>query len=112
MFLESQKATMDLVVTLVQGREPPPTSQREIEQIESVNQIGYDYDSTPLSPGIEQVEQREAEEALLEASLRERRVWQDRMSEVARLEAEKLSILADLEIQSPGPWNGAGPEPT
>lgn len=107
MFVDLQRETTNLVVTLIQGRESqPPTMPTETELTESVRPNVSDFDTGPTSPGIEAVEQREAEEALLEASLRERRVFQERMREVERLEQEKLQILSDLEQSSPGPWNG------
>lgn len=103
------RETRALVLDLVQGRaQPPPTGPQETPLIESERQITYDYDSTPLPPGIVAVEEREQQEAQLEASLRERRAWQERIAEARRKETEAALMVADLEASSPGPWNGSG----
>jgi hypothetical protein len=107
MFVDLQRETRELVVTLMQGREQPgPTTPRETTLIESEKQSVSDFDSGPTSPGIEEVERREAEEALQEALLRERQHWQERMKELERVEQERSAILESLEQSSPGPWNG------
>jgi hypothetical protein len=64
----------------------------------------FDYDSTPLSPGIEAVMSREAEEDLQEALMRERAEYQQRIME---LERENLARLDRQEVEdsSPGPWS-------
>lgn len=108
MFLDMQRETRSLVLDLVQGRVEQQSSPQVTVPTENERQITYDYDSTPLHPGILAVEEREAEEQLQEVSLRERRVLQERMAELARLEEEKKQILSDLEEASPGPWNGQG----
>ena len=89
-----------LMETLVLGREvtsEPSTMSSLTLPME------FDYDSTPLPPGIEAVMSREAEEDLLEAGRRERDALLAKRQE---LEAEVLSRMAQgqSETSSPGPW--------
>jgi len=61
------------------------------------------YDRMPLSPELEAVSQREAEEERYQASLKERAVLQGRMRE---LEERELELLEQDSSGPPGPWDG------
>jgi hypothetical protein len=77
------KETRELVTQLVLGREQPrPTGERETLPTSSENPNPFDYDSTPLSPGIEAVLARELEEDRLSALRRERLDLQERLAQV------------------------------
>jgi hypothetical protein len=72
------EATRQMVVDLVQGR-PLPTTTGPSETAPTLNELPliYDYDSTPLSPGIEAVlarEEAETTEAHEQARLRTERI--------------------------------------
>ena len=103
-FEASTKEMRGLVVDLTQGRESQRTSgEVETPPILSEKQIVYDYDSTPLSPGIEAVIAREDQETEQARILRER-------EELQRQLRERQAALDefDLSTQSEsGPWNGA-----
>ena len=76
--------------------EPPPRSSNGPP-------TEFDYDSTPLSAGIEGVLAREVEEDQLAVLQRERAALQERMRELQeeqRLEQDRST----LEDSSPGPW--------
>ena len=98
----------DLALSLVQGRSQVPTTPTGTEPTTSERSSTYDYDQTPLSPGIVAVEQREADEALQERLQTERRVFEQRRRELEQQISERQAILTDLEASSPGPWNGQG----
>lgn len=93
--------SMKLVVDLTQGRESPQTNGSQ-ETWPTLNErpSEYDYDSTPLSPGIEAVLAREEHETEQARLLRER-------EELQRTLIEKQSELErlNLEQSSPGPWD-------
>jgi|SRR5208282_497726 len=93
--------SMKLVVDLTQGRESPQTNGSQ-ETWPTLNErpSEYDYDSTPLSPGIEAVLAREEQETEQARLLRER-------EELQRTLIEKQSELErlNLEQSSPGPWD-------
>jgi hypothetical protein len=69
-------------------------------------QTTFDYDSTPLSPGIEAVLEREAEETEEGRLLRERAVFQERLAELQAEELRRQSQNGSAD-SSPGPWSGS-----
>jgi hypothetical protein len=86
-----------MVADLTLGRESPnPTGQPETLPTWNERPSEYDYDSTPLSPGIEAVGAREEAEKEQERLLRER-------EELQRSLIEKQNELDrfDLETSSP-----------
>ncbi len=97
-----------LVERLVLGRESPPTIYSSPPQ-QSWNEkpIGFDYDSTPLAPGIEAVLARETIENEQSRLLKERADLQAKLREMAT-EADRLG----LEDFLPGPWQGSDDQPT
>ena len=107
-YSESTKEMHQMVVDLTQGRESAsPTGTPETSPIWNERPIAFDYDSTPLSPGIEGVLAREEEESEQARLLRERdelqRQVMERQEELDRFDLEQSS--------ESGPWNnGAGPK--
>lgn len=103
---ESMQTMRELVVDLTQGRESQrPTGTPETLPTYSEKQIEYDYDSTPLSPGIEAILEREEEETEQHRLLREREELQREL-----IEKQALLDRETLPDQSPGPWNGSSPK--
>jgi uncharacterized membrane protein YccC len=105
---EQMKETRQMVVDLTQGRESQSqTGTPETWPTQSERPIAFDYDSTPLSAGIEAVLEREEMETEQARILREREELQERLiekqAEVDRLRLEQSS--------QEGPWsNGSGPQ--
>lgn len=104
MMQDQAKENRHLMETLMLGREQvetttPPSSTSLSEPLTT-----FDYDSTPLSPGIEAVLDREVEEDQQALLLRERRVLQERLS---TLQEEELKMMAlnGSEDSLPGPWS-------
>ena len=93
--------TAKLMETMMVGREPTPESPLPTSLTSQPTM--FDYESTPLSPGIEGVISREVEEDQLAASMRERRALQERMAEL-QAEEQRLSGQSTLDDLSPGPW--------
>jgi len=95
------KENRELMETLMLGR--TQTSQPASSMSLPEEPTSYDYDSTPLSPGIEAVISRELEEDQQEVFLKERAALQLRLAE---LQAEEMSKLAQEGAADslPGPW--------
>jgi hypothetical protein len=88
----SQRETRDLVTTLVLGREPPPPTTPLVTTPTPNGKVdAWDYDSTPLPPGVEGVLQREVSETEQARLLRERGDLQARADELIR-EWEALQV--------------------
>ena len=104
---KESEATRKMVVDLTQGRESlSPTSTLETWQMQSARPIDYDDDSTPLSPGIEAVLDREETETEQARILREREELQERLIE-KQAEMDRLTLESSSEE---GPWtNGDSP---
>lgn len=97
----------ETLVDLTQGRESPnQTGETETSPIWNERQIVYDYDSTPLSAGIEAVLERENQETEQARILRERDALQrDYIEAQAKLESFDLETSSET-----GPWNGSNPQ--
>jgi hypothetical protein len=77
------KEQRDLVTTLVLGREqPPPISPLAMPSMLNGKAVAFDYDSTPLAPGMEAILERETEETEQARLARERTVLQNRANEL------------------------------
>lgn len=102
MFREERRETREMVLDILQGRATRVTGQTETESIENAQPTSYNADETPLPPEIEAVLEREKretdQEELLQASLRERAVLQQR----AAMVEEEMSRLLSLGDSSPG----------
>jgi len=99
----------ELALDLTQGRESAQTNgTTETPPIWSVRQSEYDYDSTPLSPGIEAVLERELEETAQARLLREREELQRHLLEK---QAEMDRLASEPSLQQ-GPWNAVEEPPT
>lgn len=104
----SQRETRELVTALVLGREPPrQTSERATDETPSESSLTWDYDQTPLAPGIEMVLEREAKEEELRAGMRERAGLQQRLSQLQ----EEWMASQTAETLSPGPWQSPSSSP-
>jgi len=107
MMLESQKdQTREILETwkiAMVGRPSNGTSP-EPPQFSMPQPTEFDYDSGPLSPGIEAVISRETEEDQLDRLLKERAVYQARMRDLIEEQNERLD-QSHLEADSPGPWS-------
>ena len=107
-FSEQMRETRQMVVDLTQGRESASqTGMPETSPTWNERPIAFDYDSTPLSAGIEAVLEREEMETAQARILREREELQERLiekqNELDRLQSETSS-------EDPGPWsNGSDP---
>jgi hypothetical protein len=98
------RETRELVLSLIQGPPIPTSSSREPDSRFSEMPVTYDYDSTPLSAGIEGVIDREEQESELALSLRERAALVERQR---LLQAQQIEM--EMQNASPGPWNGQDP---
>lgn len=92
-----------LLEIMMVGREPSPTPE-DLPTFSRPQPMEYDYDSTPLSPGIEAVIAREVEEDQLAVLMRERIALQERMREI-QADQERLTTQSTLDDSSPGPWH-------
>jgi len=93
------EATRQMVVDLVQGRpQQMTTGTRETEQTPSELPLIYDYDSTPLSPGIEAVLAREDEET--SETLERRRLQMERADLQERMMETQAKLDHDTLVQS------------
>ncbi len=106
-FSEQMRETRQMVVDLTQGRESQsPTGTQETWPTQSERPIAFDYDSTPLSAGIEAVLEREEMETAQARILREREELQERLIET---QAEMDRLRLEQSSQE-GPWsNGSDP---
>ncbi len=97
----SQKENRELLEMVMFGKEMPPSTNSTTFSTEQPEI--FDPDSTPLSPGIESVLEREMEEEREDRSRTERAVLQQRLAE---LQAEELQRMAQngSEDSLPGPW--------
>lgn len=98
-----------MALDLTQGRESQqPTTTPETWPTLNEKQIEYDYDSTPLSTGIEAVLEREDQEI---QETEQRRLMRERAELQAQLvETQSEMDRLGLEDSSPGPWNGSSPK--
>ena len=101
-----------MVVDLVQGEvghNRRRLCREEIEQTEIERLNTYDYDQTPLAAGDrKRWSGGKAEEALLEASLKERRsASQARIREIEQRLMEEREISDSLDQSLPGPWRAS-----
>ena len=106
-FTTQMEQTRQMVVDLTQGRESERTTGTpETLPTQSERQITYDYDSTPLSQGIEAVLAREKAETEQARILREREELQEQLIEKqAELDRSRLE-----QSSQEGPWsNGDNP---
>ena len=94
----------ELAVTLMQGRPSPSQSTSELQVPEQ--QTSYDYDSTPLPPGIEAVLVREENESAQAALMRERRELQTRLADLG-MDLERLGLEERLPFE---PADGPMPD--
>jgi hypothetical protein len=117
MMQKESQATRTLMETLMLGREPT-TSSETSTPFSPEQATTWDYDQTPLAPGIEATLEREAEEDVLLPLLREREESQRRIAELQE-EIARNQARSESEDSSPGPWvvpeattpNGTEPEP-
>lgn len=81
-----------LVTSLVFGVQPQPTTGLQ-ETSPTPNDLltNYDDDSIPLSPGIEQILDREANETVLGALQKERRELQEHIAELQQARLDQLA---------------------
>lgn len=95
-----------MVVDMTQGRVGQPvTSMQETPQMSNESSLTFDYDSTPLAPGIEAVLAREDNENEQARLLRERAALQSHLLDVQ----EEMDRLG-LEDSSRTPWERSAPE--
>jgi len=104
---EENQGTRTLMENLMLGRGQSSTFPRDESSTLSPTELGiYDPDSTPLSPGIEAIMERETEEDQLELSMRQRAELQDMLREkAAELHALQLTDQSTSEDFSPEPWS-------
>lgn len=102
------EATRQMVSDLTLGRESQSqTGMPETWQMQSARPIDYDDDSTPLSPGIEAVLEREEHETEHHRLQTERRELQEQLAE-KQAELDRLTLEQSSET---GPWsNGSDPK--
>jgi hypothetical protein len=81
---------------------PTSTSQTQPELMEAPDPWAP-YDAMELSPGLQAVTQREAEEERFQASQRERVALQGRLRE---LQEREMELLEQDSSGPPGPWDG------
>jgi hypothetical protein len=95
--------TRALVMDILQGREMPQTGQMVIEKIVPESSTSYDDTSSPLSPGIQAILDREEQETnevtLQQVLLRERQQLQERLMSVQ--EEIRTESLSDDSWSSP-----------
>lgn len=106
-FTTQMEQTRQMVVDLTQGRESQsPTGTQETWPTQNERPPVFDYDSTPLSPGIEAVLAREETETEQARILREREELQEQLIEKqAELDRSRLE-----QSSQEGPWsNGDNP---
>ncbi len=103
MMREEGKENRSLMELMMLGR-PVTETETESSTFSKPQPMEFDYDSTPLSPGIEAVMERELEEDQQEVLMRERIALQERMRE---LQAEEMRLKGHVESadSSPGPWS-------
>lgn len=105
---EQMKETRQMVSDLTLGRESQrPTGTPETWPTPNERPLDFDYDSIPLSPGIEAVLEREEQESTQERLRRERQELQEQL-----IEKQAEMDRATLEQSSQGgPWsNGSSPK--
>lgn len=95
------KENRDLMETLLLGREQPLTPSTTLSLPE---QREYDFEQTPLSPGIESVLQREMEETEEDRSRTERAALQKRLAELQAEELQRMARNGSAD-SLPGPWS-------
>jgi hypothetical protein len=100
MFRDSLREIREMVVDMTQGRRMQATGQQEIASILPASDPSYDFDSTPLAPGIEAILQREDEESLQRVLLRERAELMGRLAELDN----KRRDLEMTDDSDNGPW--------
>lgn len=101
---ETRKLVMGLVYPALSTGGPTTDQSPSDPLMVSPTNTGWEpYDAMPLSPELEQVAKREAEEAELQRLLRERAVFQGRLRELQEEEAR----LTEEAGSSLGPWVGA-----
>jgi hypothetical protein len=96
----SQRETRELVTQLVLGRPGQTISEPETRPMLPESPVSWDYDLTPLDPGIEAVLEREQTESELAVGMRERAALQQRLSQLQ----EELITQEATQNLSPGPW--------
>jgi hypothetical protein len=103
--LKVMEMMMKMMETMVVGREPTPAPGPPSPTSYPEMPTTFDYDSTPLSPGIEAVLGREEEEDQQVVLLRERAALQARMAELQVEEMRRMERNGS-EDSLPGPWSG------
>lgn len=88
-----------MVVDMTQGRSQQPTTTPEMQPMSNGNSLVFDYDSTPLPPGIEAVIEREETETEQGRLLRER----DELQRALRLKQEEMLHFTSQDSSSE-PW--------
>jgi|HubBroStandDraft_6_1064221.scaffolds.fasta_scaffold00184_22 hypothetical protein len=107
MLREERQETRRLVLGLVYPQISTPTSQNGSSPIQETSDDPWqEYDQMALSPELEAVTRREAEETEVQRSLKERAVLQGRLREKQQ---EYLDLL-EQSGSDPGPWQGASAE--
>jgi hypothetical protein len=96
--------SQELLELMIVG--PKTETSTSPTSVPSLNEelTSYDYDSTPLSPGIEGVISRELEEDQQDRLMTERRVLQTRLAELQEEENRRLAQTGAAD-GSPGPWS-------
>lgn len=106
---KQMEQTRQMVVDLTQGRESQrPTGTPETWPMPSEKLLDFDYDSTPLSPGIEAVLEREENETEQARILREREELQEQLIE-KQAEMDRLHLE---QSSQEGPWSSNGDNPS
>ena len=107
-FSDQMRETRQMVVDLTQGRESQSqTGTPETWPMQSEKPLAFDYDSTPLSAGIEAVLEREEMETEQARIRRERADLQEQLIE-KQAELDQFNLE---QSSQEGPWsNGSGPE--
>jgi hypothetical protein len=105
---KESEATRRMVIDMTQGRESQsPISTPETWPTPNERLSAFDYDSTPLSPGIEAVIEREESETEQARILREREELQELLIE-KQAEMDRLTLE---QSSDPGPWSSNGSDP-
>jgi hypothetical protein len=99
--------TRQMAIELTQGRESPnQIGTQETWPMQSERPIAFDYDSTPLSAGIEAVLEREDKETEQARILREREELQEQLID-KQVELDQFNLE---QSSQEGPWsNGSDP---
>lgn len=104
MLKETTTRNQDLLEQMILGPKTETSTSTPSTTLSNEEPPIYDYDSTPLSPGIEAVISRELEEDQQDRLMTERRVLQARMAEL-QSELNRNAAQNGAADSSPGPWS-------